>query len=91
MGIIFSVPNEGIRSPGMVVRLKSLGMLPGVSDIIVVLPGKILFIELKLNTGQSKHQKKFQIDIEKLGYFYAVVKSLDQFKAIVEMARPGTV
>lgn len=65
-------------------KMKSTGMRAGVSDTIVVLPNKILFIEFKTTEGrQSEKQKEFQQTVESLGHKYYIVRSLEQFKQII--------
>jgi len=81
---IFSVPNGGTRNKLEAITLKSTGLLPGVSDLIVILPNKVLFIELKTETGiQSQVQKDFEERVAKLGQEYYLVQSLEQFKALI--------
>lgn len=83
--LIISVPNEG--NP----RLYQLGALPGCSDLIAIHRntevGKpiISFIEIKSKIGQqSPKQVKFQEWVEGMGFPYHIVRSLDDFKSIVE-------
>lgn len=83
-GIIFSVPNE--RSGGfMAIRdLLLTGLLSGVSDLIVVMQGKVLFIEVKTPTGkQSQKQVRFQYLVEKFGFPYYLVRSFTEFEKII--------
>ena len=83
--MIFSVPNDS--SNFMETKRKvNTGLLKGVSDLIVITPnGKILFIELKTETGtQSTVQKDFQSRIELLGYEYHLIRSLESFKALFQ-------
>lgn len=80
---IFSVPNDttDVRE---LMRKKSTGLKAGVSDLIVLLPNKVLFVEVKTNTGvQSDKQKEFQQQVEKLGFEYHLVRSLDDFIKII--------
>lgn len=59
-------------------------MLKGVSDIIVVMPNRVLFVEFKsLEGSQSLDQKRFQNKLERMGYTYAVVRSINQFKELI--------
>lgn len=61
------------------------GMLNGVSDLICILPNKILFIELKTERGiQSKSQKDFEAKIKFLNFNYHIIKSLDDFKELIK-------
>lgn len=79
--IIFSVPNGGSRNVIEAKKMKATGLLSGVSDLIIIRPEKVLFIELKIEKGiQSESQKEFQSRIEKLGYEYHLVRSLEEFK-----------
>ena len=84
-GIILSVPNE---RKGGYMAMKDLlltGLLSGVSDLIVVLPLEVLFIEVKNEIGkQSDKQIKFQSQVENLGYKYYLVRTLKEFKEIVD-------
>lgn len=83
--LIFSVPNGGLRNKKEAVRLRSEGLLPGVSDLIVVYNYELLYIEVKTDGGtQSKEQKEFQSRVENLGFKYFVVHSLDEFKGILQ-------
>ena len=55
---IFSVPNEASYKNK---NFRLTGTLSGVSDLIVVIPNKTLYIELKTATGkQSPKQKEFE-------------------------------
>ena len=44
--LIFSVPNEGRNVKEQMSKIQT-GLLSGVSDLIVILPGITLFIEMK--------------------------------------------
>lgn len=78
--LCFSVPNGGLRNKITARILKAEGALPGVSDLILVLPNKTVFIEMKTKKGkQSEHQKEFECKIDQLGGYYFVCRSLDDF------------
>lgn len=66
-------------------RFKTLGVVAGVSDLILLAPNGITYlIELKDNTGrQSDHQKAFQQQAETLGHIYVVIRSLSEFQALL--------
>ena len=82
--LIFSVPNGGTRNKIEAGTLKATGLLAGVSDLIVVLPNRILFLELKTETGQqSDSQVEFSCIISVLGFEYYVIRSIDEFKNII--------
>lgn len=83
-GLIFSVPNGGMRSKIEAIKLKATGLTPGVSDLIVIYDQKILFLELKKDKGRlSDAQKIFASRIEANGFDYAVAYSVDQAKEII--------
>lgn len=66
-------------------RMKNMGLLPGVSDTIFVLPQKVLFIEFKTETGyQSPNQKEFQAAVQSCQHQYHVCRSLEQFQQIIK-------
>lgn len=76
--VIDNVINPSIK------RMKSIGMTSGVSDTIVVLPNKTLYIEFKTSTGvQSSDQLQFQSIVTQLGHQYHICRSLEQFKTII--------
>ena len=83
-GIMFSVPNE--RTGGYVAMKPLLltGLLSGVSDLIIVEKGRVLFVEVKTDIGrQSEKQIRFEKQITELGYNYFLVRSLKDFKNIL--------
>jgi hypothetical protein len=75
----FAVQNELAGSNGRAMQFAiSLGLRPGVSDLVVLLPSRIVFIEVKTATGrQSEHQKRFEARVKELGFEYYVVRSVD--------------
>ena len=78
-GLILSIPNERSGFAQMKVLLQT-GLLSGASDILVILPGEILFVEVKTAIGrQSEKQKKFENNVKSLGYKYHLVRSLEDF------------
>jgi len=77
---IFSVPNES-KSKRETLQKMNIGMMPGVSDLIVVRESEVIFVEIKTPTGtQSDNQKRFQLTVEALGFKYHLIRSLEQFK-----------
>jgi hypothetical protein len=83
--ICFSVPNEATRNNSKYIQS---GVLAGVSDLIVINNGKILFIECKDYKGrQSDKQKEFENIVSLQGFKYFLVRSLDEFKKIVIFAQ----
>ena len=83
----FSVPNAG-KVPLTVGRyLKAEGSLAGVSDIIILLPRRAVFVEFKNPNGtgrQSDAQKDFQRNVEALGFEYLIWDSWAQVEAFLK-------
>ena len=88
----FSVPNGGLRNIKTAAFLKKEGATAGVSDLIVLLKGECVFVEIKTKTGrQSEEQKNFQNAVELLGFSYYVWRSLDDaIKFVREQANGKT-
>jgi len=83
-GLIFAVPNGGSRNILEAKNLKLTGQMAGVSDLIVLLNNKCIFIEVKVEKGiQSEVQIKFQNNVQLLGFEYYLVRSLEEFKKAV--------
>ena len=80
---LFAVPNGGRRDRVSGAKLKAEGVLPGVSDLILLLPrGRHhgLLIEMKTERGkQSQAQRDWQRDMVHRGYKYLVIRSIDEF------------
>lgn len=60
--------------------------LPGESDLTLFgAGGKTVFIEIKTKSGrQSKQQKRFQAAVERLGYDYVIMRSVDDARRYIE-------
>ena len=81
--LIWSTPNEAAATKAA--HFRKLGMLAGVSDTVIAMPGRILFVEFKAADGkQSREQKAFERKIRRLGFEYYIVKTEQQFKNIVK-------
>ena len=81
---IFAVPNGGTRSIAEAMKFKATGLVAGVSDLVIVQPNKVMFVEVKDHRGtQQPKQKDFQKTVEGLGFEYHLVRSLEDFKAIL--------
>ena len=82
--ICFSVPNEATRNNSKYIKS---GVLAGVSDLICINNGEVLFIECKDDKGkQSDKQKEFENIVLLQGFKYFLIRSLDEFKKIVILA-----
>jgi hypothetical protein len=87
--VILHVPNGGWRSKAEAARFKTMGVLPGASDLILVLPeGRSAWWEVKAPGGElSDAQDEFNDNLDRLGHVRAVVMSIDD--ARIELARLG--
>lgn len=83
-GLLFMVHNNPANAREGA-KLKAMGMLAGVSDMIYLSPkGTPMFLELKTAEGrQSAVQKQWQETIENAGYRYCIIRSLDDFKKLI--------
>lgn len=85
--LLFAVPNGGVRNSTDAAMLIGEGVVPGVADLILLLPdgeSHALCLEMKTGKGrQSDHQKAWQAAVEAAGYRYEVCRSLDDFRRVV--------
>jgi len=88
-GLIFSVPNELGKTNALQTMLaKSCGLLSGVSDTVIILPytSELVFVEFKTEIGmQSQAQLEFEIRVKAHGFRYELVRSVEQFKTLIEL------
>lgn len=81
--ILFCCPNEATYKRKS--YFEAIGLLSGVADLVILTDKRPLFIECKSADGrQSKEQRQFQANVERLGYSYHLVRSLEQFKEIIQ-------
>jgi len=79
--LIFCVPNEATRNNS---KFIGMGVLAGVSDLVLILENRVIFVELKNHKGiQSEKQKEFEIKVLKLEHQYIIIRSLDEFKKLL--------
>lgn len=76
--VVFAVPNQNQW------KLINIGVMAGVSDLIFLMPNRIIFFEVKTETGkQSAKQIEFEQKVLNLGFEYYLVKSVqDALNAI---------
>lgn len=81
-------PNGGRRDAREGARFKAMGTRAGFPDLILLLPsiaGNYLAMEMKSDKGrQTESQKAMQSAIVNAGGSYAVVRSFDEFRNIVD-------
>lgn len=77
--------NKGLNG---VMQFRKLpeGNKKGIPDIITVINGKFICLEVKTPKGrQSKEQKELEINVKNNGGFYYVVRSLEDVKEILAL------
>lgn len=80
--VLWSIIDKTVQI--VVSKAVTFGFKKGVSDLIVVIPNKVLFVELKTETGkQREEQENFEKIVEALGFNYYIVRDLQTFKDII--------
>ena len=78
-------PNGGKRHPREAARFKTMGVRPGVSDLVLIRDGMAFALELKAPGGRpTEHQLKFLSDFERAGGYTACAEGLDRALAVLE-------
>jgi hypothetical protein len=80
-GVVYwHTPNGGRRSKREAVKFKRMGVLAGVSDLIISIPGaRMAFLELKSRRGRlSEEQEAFIAGQEANGFTCGMAKTLDE-------------
>jgi len=78
-GCIVPVVNE------LAYKRKDVVIKEGCADLIVFLPGKAIFFELKVRyNDQQDNQIEFQSLVEGLGYEYHLIRSLTTFQELFQ-------
>jgi Holliday junction resolvase len=58
-----------------------VGVYRGITDLIAVKGGRVIFLELKTRTGrQSDYQKQFQADLEAAGGEYVLCRGVEDLQ-----------
>jgi hypothetical protein len=79
----FHVPNGEERFVAVAVKLKEMGVRPGVADVIMFGRGVALAIELKTPDGKlSENQEGFRDAWTRAGGRYEIARNLGEFRAI---------
>ena len=86
--LLFAVPNGGARDRVTGAILKAEGVVPGVADLLLLVPSGPyhgLCIEMKTQTGrQSDSQKEWEKAVTSQGYAYSLVRSFADFKETID-------
>ena len=81
----FHVPNGGRRTKAEGSIFKSLGVRPGVPDLVLLFPGgKCAFVEIKADKGRlSAAQKAFRNTAEAMGFPFLEARGVDEVERFV--------
>lgn len=84
-GLLFAIPNGGLRDKRTANLLVATGVVAGVSDLCLIMPeGKTVWIETKLPyNDKSNAQEIWERKIMERGHIYLVYKSFEEFKNII--------
>lgn len=78
------VPNGEQRSKAAGGRLKLMGVLPGVPDLMLIRNGKMIFIELKSALGStSKAQEEFIKNAARHGFETFVISDVQKLVVVL--------
>lgn len=66
---------------------KAMGVIKGVSDMELIVPGSVIFIEFKVGKGkQSEEQLDFMDKVDQRGHSYIIIYSFEEFKNFIHGA-----
>ena len=84
-GLLFSVPNGGLRSAKEGKKMRLTGQTAGVADLLLMYNKTTYCIELKKDrfATQSVNQKCWQQKVEFQGFSYFIIRSLEDFKKLI--------
>lgn len=91
-GLLFSVPNGGNRNAREGKKMNLTGVVSGVSDLIFLYHTQAYLIEIKTDrkgSSQSKNQVIWQKTVERQGFNYFIVRSLIDFKRLMNQLIVG--
>lgn len=81
---MFFAVNNNSEHVARAMSRKSVGLVAGVSDTIFLWEGEAHLIEFKTPTGrQSAKQKDWQNKVSAAGFWYYIIRSLDEFKDLI--------
>jgi hypothetical protein len=85
-GLLFHVPNGEYRDMATANRLKAMGVVPGIPDLIFNYRGRTYFIEMKKPGGKpSKEQIKIHDILDQHRFTVWIVDSLEGFKKLINI------
>lgn len=78
--LLFSIPNEGARSPANGARMKAMGRRAGMPDMVFLGEKNVTFVEFKAPKGSlSKPQKELHAKLVASGYNVVIIRSVEEF------------
>lgn len=82
----FHVPNGGLRNKREAARFRAMGVLPGVPDLVFIMPGpRVLFLELKRRRGKpSAEQAALAERLRALGCAWECADGVDEAVKLIE-------
>lgn len=87
-GMLFAIPNGGLRNAVTAKKLKEEGVLAGVADLMLAVPNRDchgLFIEMKTEKGrQQDTQRNFQQAVTAQGYRYEICRNKADFIYVID-------
>ncbi len=90
MGVYFFAINNEMAGWGKQAMIRTrhfvaMGLRAGASDLVLVLQGKVIFLEVKTETGRlSSNQRAFRNMVESLGHRYEVVRSVSDVERVIK-------
>jgi hypothetical protein len=84
--LVVMINNAAKRDYKQTAYLKSMGMLPGASDLAIIgRNGWVYWLEVKTPKGKmSETQYDFREEVERCGHVYHVVRSIDEAVAYLQ-------
>src|SRR5262245_17194103 len=86
--IYFHIPNGEERDKRVAAKLKAMGVLPGVADLLFIWSEqtlRALFLELKRRgNALEENQEQFKLNCEAIGVLYAWADNIDDAVKILQ-------
>lgn len=91
----FAIPNGGLRNIKVAAQLKAEGVKAGVADMFWMISNDKwdgLFVEVKIKGNyQQPSQKEFEALCLKNGYYYAVVRSIEDCEELINQFKTNQI
>jgi hypothetical protein len=82
--IVFHPANGGKRGKAEAGRLKGMGVVPGIPDLIVIIAGRCHGLEIKTETGRmSAAQKQMSARFQRAGCDFQVARSIAEARTVL--------